>query len=65
LNGKGASGWDLFFSIGAILGFRLSKGGKGWTLATVHMSINYFTMLLIFVQAYWGAGVLTELLRAR
>ena len=52
-------------SIGAVLGFILSKGSKGRTLATLHISINYFTMLLIFLQAYWGVGVLAELLRAR
>ena len=52
-------------SIGAILGFILSKGNKGRTLAIPHMSINYFTMVLIFLQAYGGVGVLAELLRAR
>ncbi len=52
-------------STGAILGFILSKGGRGRTLATLHMSINYFTMLMIFIQAYWGLGVLMEFLRAR
>jgi hypothetical protein len=52
-------------SIGAILGFILSKGSKGRALATLHMSFNYFTMLLIFLQVYWGVEALMELLRAR
>jgi len=53
------------FSIGAILGLILSRGDKGRALATLHMSINYFTMVLIFLQGYWGIGILRELLRAR
>ena len=52
-------------SFGAILGFILSKGGRGRALATMHMSINYFMMVLILIQAYWGLGVLTEFLKAR
>lgn len=52
------------FSIGVILGFILSKGRRGRPLAILHMSINYFTMVVIFFQAYWGIGVLRELLRA-
>jgi hypothetical protein len=51
-------------SFGAILGFILSKGGRGRALATMHMSINYFMMVLIFIQAYLGLGVLTEFLKA-
>jgi hypothetical protein len=51
--------------IGAILGSLLSKGNRGRTLAILHMSINYFTMVLIIIQAYGGIGVLAELLRAR
>ena len=49
---------------GAILGFILSKGGRGRSLATLHMSINYFVMVLILIQAYLGIGVLTEFLEA-
>ena len=52
-------------SIGAILGYILSKRSKGRALPTLHMSINYFTMLLIFLQAYLGVGLLTQFLRAR
>lgn len=52
-------------SFGAILGFILSKGGRGRALAALHMSINYFMMVLILLQAYWGLGVLTEFLKAR
>lgn len=51
-------------SIGAILGFILSKGNRGRTLATLHLVINYFAMVLIIIQAYGGVGVLAELLRA-
>jgi uncharacterized membrane protein YozB (DUF420 family) len=51
--------------IGVILGFILSKGRKGRILPPLHMSINYFTMVLIFLQGYGGVGVLADLLRAR
>jgi hypothetical protein len=31
----------------------------------LHMSINFFTMLMIFIQAYLGLEVLMEIFRVR
>jgi fructose-specific phosphotransferase system IIC component len=52
-------------SAGLTLGFTLSKGKRAKSLAVLHMSINYCTLLLIFLQGYWGVRVLVELLGAR
>ncbi len=54
-----------FLSIGAILGYVLSKGLKNRVIAIFHMSINYFTMLLILLQGYIGVKILMEIIRAK
>ena len=54
-----------FLLIGAILGYVLSKGLKNRVIAIFHMSINYFTMLLILLQGYIGVKILMEIIRAK
>ncbi len=54
-----------FLSIGAILGYVLSNGVKNRVIAIFHMSINYFTMLLILLQGYIGVKILMEIIRAK
>lgn len=54
-----------FLCIGAILGYLLSKGRRKRAVAAIHMSINYFTMLLIFLQGVYGVEVLLEIIKAK
>jgi hypothetical protein len=54
-----------FLSIGATLGYLLSKGHGKRRLAIFHMCINFFTMLLILLQAYFGIEILMEIIRSK
>ena len=49
----------FLFSVGAALGWRLSKGKGSTRLAMIHMVINYSTFLLVLIQVVLGAILLT------
>ena len=49
----------LLFSIGVVLGWRLSKGKGTDRLALTHMVINYSTFIFVLVQIVLGVIFLT------
>jgi hypothetical protein len=49
----------LLFSIGVVLGWRLSKGRGTDRLALTHMVINYSTFFFVLVQIFLGVIFLT------
>ena len=44
----------LLFSIGVVLGWKLSKGKGTNRLALIHMGINYITFLFVLIQIVLG-----------
>jgi hypothetical protein len=49
----------LLFSIGVLLGWKLSKGNGTNRLALTHLVINYSTFFIVFVQIVLGVIFLT------
>ena len=49
----------FLFSIGAALGWKLSKGKGSSRLAMTHMVINYGTFLVVLIQVVLGVILLT------
>ena len=49
----------FLFSIGAALGWKLSKGKGSSRLAMTHMAINYSTFLVVLIQVVLGVILLT------
>ena len=49
----------FLFSLGAALGWRLSKGKGSNRLAMTHMVINYSTFLVVLIQVVLGVILLT------
>jgi len=49
----------LFFTIGVVLGWKLSKGNGTNRLALIHMVINYGTFFFVLIQIILGVILLT------
>lgn len=49
----------FLFSIGAALGWKLSKGKGSNRLAMTHMVVNYSTFLIVLIQVVLGVILLT------
>jgi hypothetical protein len=49
----------FLFSIGAALGWKLSKGKGSSRLAMTHMVVNYSTFLVVLIQVVLGVILLT------
>jgi hypothetical protein len=49
----------LLFSVGVVIGWRLSKGNGTHRLALTHMVINYSTFFLVLIQIVLGVIFLT------
>ena len=49
----------LFFTIGVVLGWKLSRGNGTNRLALIHMVINYGTFFFVLIQIILGVILLT------